>query len=294
MNQNAFAARLQELIQQKAEARAGRLAELDAIHLRAGNHGENEAQRMCAMEAVAYVAGEPWSDHPECACPVLGSFMRSWNDGLPSDAARDRLLKPFVAQLVDTKATPEIESHRGFMALDWLIRVNTPKWLDLVPSLAAHAKALRDLEEIADLAGATAAGEKMRAAQAASAAAWDAARDASRAAAVAAARDVAVAAARDVAVAAARDAARAAAGAAAWDASRAAARDAAWDAAGAAAVAAAWDAAVAAARDAAWDAAWDAAGDAAGAALKPTTEWLQASAMDLLTRMIYADVQVAA
>ena len=73
---------------------------------------------------------------------------------------------------------------------------------------------------------------------------------------------------------------------AAWDA----ARDAAWDAAGAAALDAAWDAAWAAARDAAWDAAWDAARDAAGAAaraaLAPTVETLQASALDLLDRMI--------
>ena len=59
---------------------------------------------------------------------------------------------------------------------------------------------------------------------------------------------------------------RAAARAAAWDAARAAA----WDAAGAAAGAAAW----AAAGAAAWD------------ALKPTTEWLQASALDLVNRMI--------
>ena len=227
-------------------ALAERLAELDMIHLLSGNHDENDERQMCAMEAVAYVAGETWTDHPACACPVLGQFMRSWNDGLPTDEDRDRLLKPFVEQLIDTKSTPDVESKRGFLALDWLIRVHTPKWLDLVPALAEHAKALRDLEEIADIAGATAAGEKVRAAQAASSAAWDAA----------------------------WDAARAAAGAAAWDAARAAAGAAAWDAA--------WDAAWAAAGDAAWAA----ARAAAGAKLKPTTEWLQASATDLLTRMI--------
>jgi hypothetical protein len=53
------------------------------------------------------------------------------------------------------------------------------------------------------------------------------------------------------------------------------------DAAGAAARAAAGDAAWAAARAAARAAAWAAAGDA----LKPTTEWLQASASDLVVRM---------
>jgi hypothetical protein len=195
------------------------------------------------MEMAAYVAGEPWSDHPRCACPVITAFMIAWNDGLPSDAERDRLLKPLIPDIVDTKSTPAIEERRSYMALDWLIRVYTPRWLDLVPVLAPHAKALRDLEEIADLAGASAAGASVVAARAAAgAAAWDAAWDAARAAA--------------------------------WDAARAAARA----AAGAAARAAAWDAARAAARDAARAAARD--------ALKPTTEWLQVSALDLVNRMI--------
>ncbi len=66
---------------------------------------------------------------------------------------------------------------------------------------------------------------------------------------------------------------RAAAGDAAGAAARAAAGAAAWDAAWAAAWAAAWDAAGAAA----WDAAWD--------ALKPTTEALQQSAVELVERM---------
>ena len=88
--------------------------------------------------------------------------------------------------------------------------------------------------------------ELAAAGDAAWAAAWAAALDASRAAA----GDAAWAAALD----ASRAAAGAAAGAAAWAASRAAAGDAAGDAAGAASRAAAGDAAGAAALDAAWDA----------------------------------------
>jgi len=221
---------------------AERFRQIEALSLKSGNHEDFE-HGMCVMEAVAYIAGEPWSDHPQCACPVLTAFLMAWNDGLPSDAERDRLLKPLIEQIVDTRSTKAVEERRSYMALDWLIRVHTPKWLDLVPTLAPHAKALRDLEEIVDLAGASAAGASVRAA-------------------------------RD----AARDAARAAAWAAAWDA----AGDAAWAAAG--------DAAGDAARAAAWDAAGDAARDAAWAAarefLKPTTEWLQASALDLVARMI--------
>jgi hypothetical protein len=302
---------------------AARLAEVKAVTLASGGH-DNEQNAFCVMEAVAYVAGEPWSDSPQCASPVIAAFLRSWNDSL-SDEPRNRLLKPLIPLLVGTKASDEVEEKRSYMALDWLIRVFTPKWLELVPSLHEHAKALRDLEGIADIAGAAAAaraaagdaaGAAARAAAgdaawaaaraAARAAAWDAARaaagdaagDAARAAAGDAAGDAARAAARDAAWAAAWDAAWAAAGDAAGDAAGAAAGDAAGDAAWAAARAAAWAAAGDAARAAARAAAWAAAGDAAraaaraaawaaaGAALNPTTEWLQASALSLIHRMI--------
>jgi len=216
-----------------------RLAQIEALALSSGSHADF-SRGMCVMEAVSYVAGEDWSDSPSCASPVIAAFLRSWNDSL-DDEARNRLLKPLVPSLVGTKASDAIEERRSYMALDWLIRVFTPKWLDLVPALHEHAKALRDLEGIADMAGAAATGVNVRAA-------------------------------------------RDAAGDAAWAAAGDAAGDAAWDAAGAAARDAAWAAAGAAAGDAAWDAAWA----AAKAALKPTTEWLQASALDLVRRMIDA------
>lgn len=28
----------------------------------------------CVMQMVSYVANEPWSDQPECACPILTQF----------------------------------------------------------------------------------------------------------------------------------------------------------------------------------------------------------------------------
>jgi len=224
-----------------------RIAILNTMSLCSGSH-ESLNEGACVMEAVAYVAGEPWSDHPTCACPVITSFMIAWNDSLPTDADRDRLLKPLVPQIIETRSTAAVEERRSYMALDWLIRVHTPKWLDLVPALASHAKALRDLEEIVDMAGAAAAGKLTDAAWAAAwAAAWDAAWDAAGDAAGYAAR--------------------------AWAAARAAAR-------AAAAVVVARAAAGAVARAAA------AAGAAAGDFLKPTTEWLQTSALDLVARMI--------
>jgi hypothetical protein len=280
------------------------------IDLRKGSHIIRE-DGVCAMEAAAWLAGEPHSDRPQCVCPVLAAFVIDWNDALPSDEDRNRILKPFIPKLVGSRSTAKVEEHRSYLALDWLIRVYTPMWLNLRYDLKPHAATLRALDAIQDIATAEAAFRPVAAARAAAAspagdAAWDAAGDAARAAAWDAAGAAAWDAARDAAGAAAGAAAGTAAGDAAgdaaWDAARAAAWDAAWAAAWDAARAAAWDAAGdaawAAARDAAraaaaspaWDAAraaaWDAARDAAGAVLNPTVTQLQVSAQDLLTRML--------
>jgi hypothetical protein len=240
------------------------------VPLQHGAHDSRD-EGVCVMEMVAWMAGEPHSDHPECTSPVVAAFLRSWNDGLPDDAMRDRLLRPLLPVVLDTRTTAADETTRAWMATDWLVRVHAPAWMDLVPSLRERAAELRALPALTSAEIAVAVQATMEHARvdanaaraAAGDAAWAAAGDAAGDAARDAARDAAGAAAGD----AAGDAAGAAAGDAAWaaagDAARDAARDAAWAAARDAARDAAWDAAWAAARAAAGDAAWAAAGDAA-------------------------------
>ena len=153
--------------------------------LERGNH-EADSAKMCAMEAVAYIAGEPWSDAPACASPVIAAFLRSWNDALP-DADRARLLLPLLSDVIGTRTTDADDETRAWMATDWLVRVNAPALLDLTPSLAAHAAALRALPPIMSSAVA-------RDSQLVITAAWAVAGDAAWAAARAAARDAAWAA----------------------------------------------------------------------------------------------------
>jgi hypothetical protein len=244
---------------------ADKLALIESIHLESGAQ-ENFEDGVCAMELVAYIADEPFSDHPECVCPVLGAFVRAWNDGLPNDE-RDAILKPILPRLIGSRGSNALEERRALMAANWLVRVHTPAWLRLA-KLDAHADALSALPEITAFAQVPSIRGPIEAARRDADAAWDAAWAAVRAAAW----DAAWAAVR----AAAWDAARAAA----WDAAWAAARAAAWDAAWAAAWDAAWAAVRAAARNAAWDAAW--------AALKETRLTLQRSAAELVERMIEA------
>ena len=238
-----------------------RTLDLDKLHLRTGSHDPNDEQRMCVMEAVAFLAGEEWSDHPACASRIVGTFLRSWNDVLPDDQRQE--LRQYIPRLVGSAGTPEQEERRSWMALDWLVRVQTPAWLRLA-GLTEQADMLTGMAEVTPET-CPSIKAPLQAVRQDAAAAWDAAWAAARAAAW--------------------DAARAAARAAAWDAAWAAARAAAWAAAWAAARAAAWDAAWDAARDAAWAAARAAAG-AAARELAPTVDELRAEAHRLVDRML--------
>jgi hypothetical protein len=172
--------------------------DLGQLVLHHGAHADHKD--MCVMEAVAYIAGEPWSDRPKCACPVISAFLRRWNDDL-NDTDR-QLLKPLIPKLVNSKVSKEAETKRRELISDWFFREQVPTWLDLA-----------GLKEHAD--GGRLHGADYK---------WDAAGDA--------AWDAAMAAAMAAAWAAAGDAAGDAAWGAAWDAAWAAARAAAWAAAG--------------------------------------------------------------
>lgn len=123
----------------------------DEVTLHKGLH-DDPSEGHCLLEVVSMFAGEPFSDSPDCVCPVLAEFGRSWNDGLTDNAAREQL-RQYIPRLVGTKSTEEVESRRSMMSADWLIRVYTPTWLDRNPDLATHAAALRAHPEIIDAAG---------------------------------------------------------------------------------------------------------------------------------------------
>ena len=50
-----------------------KVAQLRTLELLAGSHTGPE-DGMCVMEAVAYFAGEPFSDHPACVSPIIGAL----------------------------------------------------------------------------------------------------------------------------------------------------------------------------------------------------------------------------
>jgi hypothetical protein len=122
-----------------------RLTLLDTLYLSAGSHASSD-DGMSFMEAVSYVAGEPWSDHPSCVSPVIAAFLRGWNNSLPS-AKRDRLLKPLIPVVVNTNTGEEDDETRAWMVVDWLVREQAPAWLRLA-GLGEHADKLASLTEL--------------------------------------------------------------------------------------------------------------------------------------------------
>lgn len=58
------------------------------------------ADGACLLEWVSYIAGESFSDHPQCVSDVLARYGRTLNDRL-GDEARQRLV-PFAKRLIGT------------------------------------------------------------------------------------------------------------------------------------------------------------------------------------------------
>ena len=120
----------------KSTVDADRLASIKVLDR--GGH-KTAAEGMCAMEAVAHLAGEPWSDQPDCACPVIAAFLRGWNDNL-ADGRRTDLLRPLLPRIVGTRRR-EAEPIRSIMAADWLVRACAPAWTRLAGAGPAGAGA---------------------------------------------------------------------------------------------------------------------------------------------------------
>ena len=119
---------------------------LHSIELIRG-HAPNRQQGLSAMDAVAWMAGEPHTDQPVTACPTMTSIINELNDTL-DDEPRQTLLKPLLPKLLDSR-DHRLELPRRYIAHDWAIRTAVPAWLDLAGATRS-AQAMRDLPTIQD------------------------------------------------------------------------------------------------------------------------------------------------
>ena len=163
---------------------------LDTLVLARGKHDRPE-EGACLMEAVSWLAGEPWSDHPTCVSPVIGAFLRRWQDDLDDDTRQT--LRRYVPLVLGTATGPEDEDRRAWMVTDWMVRTHLPAWLRL-GGMADQADVVTALSPLVDA-------PSWRAAEAAISAAYSAARSAAYSAAISALKPTTVslqASARDL------------------------------------------------------------------------------------------------
>lgn len=73
---------------------------IDKCDLKKGAHA-NLNEGYCVMELVSYLANEPWSDRPQCACPILTEYTICINDRF-NDEHR-QLLKPIIPLLLNSR-----------------------------------------------------------------------------------------------------------------------------------------------------------------------------------------------
>lgn len=88
----------------------------EAVHLEAGKHASPE-EGVCVMELASILGGEPFSDYSRRICPVIGAFLRGYNDLLNDELRQD--LRPYAEQVLDTRAGPEVTERREAMSLTW-------------------------------------------------------------------------------------------------------------------------------------------------------------------------------
>ncbi|HET8979029.1 MAG TPA: hypothetical protein VFN87_12780 [Solirubrobacteraceae bacterium] len=75
------------------------------------------AAGVCAMELASMLAGEPFSDRPQCVSPAIGGFLRAYNDLIDDDLRQD--LFRVVSDVVGSRGTDEVERARLRRVVDW-------------------------------------------------------------------------------------------------------------------------------------------------------------------------------
>ncbi len=113
--------------------------------LAAGAH-EAESGEACVMEYVSVLAGEPWSDRPECTHPLLAHEARTAND-LLTDADRPRLV-PLVGRLFGAADDfPTLRTRLRLAQAGQVLRLLDPAVRPAVRPYLARAESLLEVAD---------------------------------------------------------------------------------------------------------------------------------------------------
>jgi hypothetical protein len=101
-------------------------ATYQTVKLSKGKHISPE-DGACVMELASMLAGEPFSDHPACACPVIGSFLRAYNDSL--DDSRRQDLYAYAAKIVGSRSAGAVQRARAERLAAWELELRRRRWM---------------------------------------------------------------------------------------------------------------------------------------------------------------------
>ncbi len=95
------------------------------VKLSKGKHS-SPSSGACVMELASMLAGEQFSDHPRSVCPVIGSFLRAYNDSIDDDHRQD--LYEYASRVVGSRSTAAIEQLRADRIAEWCAQVRSRRW----------------------------------------------------------------------------------------------------------------------------------------------------------------------
>ena len=86
------------------------------VRLAPGTHSSPH-EGVCVVELASLIADEKFSDRPRCVCPVIGAFLRGWNDRAPH-VERQRL-GPYAPRIVGSRSNRRVTRQRRDICLEW-------------------------------------------------------------------------------------------------------------------------------------------------------------------------------
>jgi hypothetical protein len=81
------------------------------------------------MEVSSMLAGEPFSDEPDCVCPVIAEFLRTYNDEVDDERRQD--LYEYASLVVGSRDSAAVERRRADHCLDWWLAASSPRRLQV-------------------------------------------------------------------------------------------------------------------------------------------------------------------
>ncbi len=85
------------------------------VNLARGRH-QSPDDGACVMELASMLADEPFTDAPATASPIVGAFLRTYNDSV--DDGRRQDLYAYAADVVGTRGPKEAERRRSWLCLE--------------------------------------------------------------------------------------------------------------------------------------------------------------------------------